>query len=95
LKLVDDPVQLTVAVPSVNRAVVPEHNEAVTGPVGETASPDAAWAPRPSTAAAKPRVMRICVAFILRLLWGYIVIRPTMHEPDTNNLIIPTGLAPW
>ena len=65
LPLVDDPVQFTVAVPSLKVTLVPEHNEAVKGPVGETESADAAWAPRPSTAATKPRVMRICVAFML------------------------------
>lgn len=65
LPLVVDTVQLTVAVPSLKVALVPVHNEAVKGPVGETESADAAWTPRPSTAATKPRVMRICVAFML------------------------------
>jgi len=40
--LVDEPVQVTVAVPSLKVTLVPEHNEAVKAPVGETASADAA-----------------------------------------------------
>ena len=46
--LVDDPVQVTVAVPSLMVTLV---DEAVKGPVGETASADAMWAPSPITAA--------------------------------------------
>jgi hypothetical protein len=73
LPVVDDTVQLTVAVPSRKVALVPEHNAAEKGPVGETASANAAWPPRSGatartprpSAAARPRVMRICVAFMV------------------------------
>lgn len=61
LKFATDELQATVHVPSL---MVTLDDDAVVAPVGETASADAAWAPRPSTAATKPRVMRICVAFI-------------------------------
>jgi hypothetical protein len=87
LKVVDDPVQVTVAVPSVNRTVVPEHNEAVVLPVGETESADAAWAQRPSTAATKPRLMRICVAFILRLLWGWTTRRRDRKRIEKSGVV--------
>ncbi|HMG23988.1 MAG TPA: hypothetical protein VK607_21785 [Kofleriaceae bacterium] len=71
--LVADTLQVTVAVPSLKVTLVPEHSAALNGPVGETASANAAWAPRPAvtaraprpSTAARPRVMRICVAFMV------------------------------
>jgi hypothetical protein len=69
LPLVDETVQVTVAVPSLKVALVPEHSEALKAPVGETLSANALWSPtsrRPSpNTAARPRVMRICVAFMV------------------------------
>jgi hypothetical protein len=81
--LVDDTVQLTVAVPSRKVALVPEHKAAVKGPPGETASAYAAWPPRPGATArtprpntaARPRVMRICVAFM-----AFMVVTPVRWD---------------
>jgi len=64
--LVDDVLQLTVAVPSLMVTLVPVHNEAVKLPDGETVSADAMWVVSPSTAASAgtTRKPRIRVAFI-------------------------------
>lgn len=73
LPVVEETVQVTVAVPSLKVARVPEHSPAEKGPVGTTVSANAAWSPMlggtartpiPSTAA-RPRMMRICVAFMV------------------------------
>lgn len=63
-----DPVQVTVAVPSLNLigtfgGTLPQ----IWISSGEAASADAAWAPKPSTVATKPRVMRICISFLIAM----------------------------